>query len=166
MKVKTALDGLSWWLSRLQLCFSGFCLYSAFETHWEGTTGDSLHVCLLEFFLTSFFFPNLYVSRLGKLSLSPFLFKKILTQEHVYWLLGKGREREKGRGRGRNIDVWEKHWSVASHMLSDWRLNLQPRYVPWPGTEPATFLVYGTMLQPTEPPSQGCLLFTHENHQE
>ena len=31
-------------------------------------------------------------------------------------------------------------------------MNPQHRSVPWPGIEPAAFLVYGMMLQPTEPP--------------
>ena len=41
--------------------------------------------------------------------------------------------------RERNIDMREKYWSVASCMHPNRGLNLQPRYVPWPGIEPATF---------------------------
>ena len=33
----------------------------------------------------------------------------------------------------------KKHWSVASRTHPDRGLNLQPRYVLWPGIEPATF---------------------------
>ena len=36
--------------------------------------------------------------------------------------------------------------------MPDQGSNPQPRYVPWPGIEPTAFLVYRTMLQPTEPP--------------
>ena len=39
---------------------------------------------------------------------------------------GGGRERE----RERNIDVGEKHRSVACHMHSDQGPNMQPRHVP------------------------------------
>ena len=46
----------------------------------------------------------------------------------------EGREKEKER----NIDVREKHQSVASHIHSNRGPNLQPRRVPWLGTEPAT----------------------------
>ena len=46
-----------------------------------------------------------------------------------------GRERE----RERNINVRDKHWSVASCMHPDPKLNLQPRYVSWPEIEPMTF---------------------------
>lgn len=48
----------------------------------------------------------------------------------------------------------EKHQSVASHMLLDWGSNLPPRYaLTWNWTW--NLLVYGTMLQLTELPSQG-----------
>ena len=42
------------------------------------------------------------------------------------------REREGGEGmeRERNINVKEKHWSVASHVCPDQGLNLQPRHLP------------------------------------
>ena len=40
----------------------------------------------------------------------------------------RGKERE--RERERNIDVREKHQSVASRMLPDQGSNLQPRDVP------------------------------------
>ena len=52
------------------------------------------------------------------------------------------RERSGGeRERKRNISVREKHLLVASCTQL--------------GIEPAAFLVYRQMLQPTEPPSQG-----------
>ena len=47
------------------------------------------------------------------------------------------------RQRKRNIDVKEKHRSVASCMPSDQGSNSQPRYVPGPGIEPATFWFMG-----------------------
>ena len=43
-------------------------------------------------------------------------------------------EREEGGWRGR-----ERHLLVTSHMCPDQGSNLQPRYVPQPGIEPATF---------------------------
>ena len=52
---------------------------------------------------------------------------------------GKGREGE----RKRTIDVREKRGSVASHTCPDWEPNLQPRYVPWPGIEPAALQFMG-----------------------
>ena len=62
----------------------------------------------------------------------------IITQGCGYWLTEKnGRERE--REGERNMDVKQKHWSVAYFMHPDQRLNPQPRYVPWPGIEPTTF---------------------------
>ena len=48
---------------------------------------------------------------------------------------GKGRERE----REKNIDVKERHWSIASHTHDDQGLNSQLRHVPWLGIEPLTF---------------------------
>ena len=63
------------------------------------------------------------------------LFFKILTQGHLFIAF---REREREEGRERNIDVREKHQLVASHIYNDQGLNLQPRYVPQLGTEPAT----------------------------
>ena len=39
---------------------------------------------------------------------------------------------------------------VISHRHLDWGLNLQPRYMPWPGIQTGRM-----MFQPTEPPSQG-----------
>ena len=56
----------------------------------------------------------------------------------------EGREGE--RERETETLMWERTYLGS---------NLQPRYVPWPEIEPATFLVYGTMFQPTEPLGQG-----------
>ena len=47
---------------------------------------------------------------------------------------GKGRERERER---------EKHRLVASHTPADQASNPQPRYVPCPGMERATFWCMG-----------------------
>ena len=46
--------------------------------------------------------------------------------------------RERERERETNINAREKHRSVASHTHLDWGLNMEPRYVSWPGIEPAT----------------------------
>ena len=48
----------------------------------------------------------------------------------------KGR---KGRERERNIYVREKHQLATSRTHPDWGLNPQPRHVPHPRIEPATF---------------------------
>ena len=50
------------------------------------------------------------------------------------------------RGEGRGEREGEKHQLVASHMHTDWGVNLQPRHVP-----DRDLLVYGMMPQPTEP---------------
>ena len=57
--------------------------------------------------------------------------------------------RKRGRERESSIDVREKHQLVASRMLPDQGLN--------PATQDQThnLSVYGTVLQPTEPPGQG-----------
>lgn len=49
----------------------------------------------------------------------------ILTRRYVYQL-----EKKRKGERGRNIDVREKHVSVASYMLPDRESNSHPRYVP------------------------------------
>ena len=55
-------------------------------------------------------------------------------------------EREEGE-RERNISVREKHWLVAIHAQTrchphpHQRSNPQPRYIPWPGIRPTTFLL-------------------------
>ena len=51
----------------------------------------------------------------------------------------EGREKEKER----DTDVREKHRLVASRMHPDWGLNSQPRHVPRPGIELATFCFAG-----------------------
>ena len=51
------------------------------------------------------------------------------------------------------MDVREGHQSLACHAHPDRALNPQPRHVPAHCGLP----VYGTMLQPTEPPSQALL---------
>ena len=45
--------------------------------------------------------------------------------------------------RNRNIDVREKHQLAASQTCPDRILNPQPRHVPWPGIELATFWFAG-----------------------
>ena len=72
----------------------------------------------------------------------------ILTWGHVLLIL----EREESKGK--NIDVKEKHRSVAPRAHPDRGSNPHTRYVPWPKIELAN-LVYRTMLQPNEPPGQG-----------
>ena len=64
----------------------------------------------------------------------------ILTQGYIYWFWRK----RKGE---RNIDVRQKHWSVASHICPIQGSKPQPKYVPWLGIEPAT-LVYRMVVQP------------------
>ena len=52
---------------------------------------------------------------------------------------------EREEVRGRETLMWERNIDrlVASHACPDWGLNLQPRYVPWLGIEPATFWCMG-----------------------
>ena len=52
---------------------------------------------------------------------------------HCFQRESKG---ERERDRDRKINVREKHGLVASKTCHDKELNLQPRYVPLPGTEP------------------------------
>ena len=64
-----------------------------------------------------------------------------LTQVYVHWFFY--RERKGETERERNIDVREKHQLVASRTCTNQGLNLQPKYVPWLGTEPQPFGVWG-----------------------
>ena len=57
------------------------------------------------------------------LFLSTLLFKKILTQGYVLLILEREKKKEREK---RDIDVREKHWSVAFCMCPDQELNLQP----------------------------------------
>ena len=50
--------------------------------------------------------------------------------------------REKGGGREGEKEQ-EKHLLAASRMCPDWGLNPQPRHLPWPGIELATFHFVG-----------------------
>ena len=71
------------------------------------------------------------------------LFKKICVL-----ILEMKREREKHR--------CERQTSIACLPYAPWRgIKTQPKSVPWPGNQTCNLLVYGMMLQPTEPPSQG-----------
>ena len=65
-------------------------------------------------------------------------------------------EREGKAGGGRNIDVTEKHPSVASQMCPDQRSNRQPRYVSWLGTQPTAFGIQEDA--PTEPPAKASVI--------
>ena len=69
------------------------------------------------------------------------------------------RERVGGGERDWDIDMREKHQSIASCTHPNWRLSPQPKYVPWPWIAPAAVLVYRMTLQPTEPPGQGSMTF-------
>ena len=79
-----------------------------------------------------------------------FFFKNL-----CYFLeMGEGREKE----RERNMDVWEKHWSVASHMPPTGDLSQNPGMCPdwelnqWP---------FGLQVsaQSTEPHQPGLSVF-------
>ena len=67
-----------------------------------------------------------------------------LLKEFTYLFLERRGEKEKERER--NIDVREKHHSVASHKRPDGGLNLHLRPVPWRGTEPGTSRLAGRRL--------------------
>ena len=62
-------------------------------------------------------------------------------KDFIYLILVKGVGREKKRKR--NINVREKHQSVASRVHHNQGPNPQPRHVPRPGIEPATFCFAG-----------------------
>ena len=66
-------------------------------------------------------------------------FKKYL-HPRIYLLIWE-RERDIYRERDgeRGTLMSEKHWWIASFMQPNGGLNQQPRYVPWLGTESATF---------------------------
>ena len=64
--------------------------------------------------------------------------------------MGGGRVKEKER----NIDVREKHGSVASHPGPHWGLNLQTRHVPWLEIVPWPFALCDD-AQPAEPHRSG-----------
>ena len=66
-----------------------------------------------------------------------FLFFK----DFIYLFLDTREEREKEGER--NIDVREKHRSIASRMCPAQGPNLKSRHVPWTGIEPAAFLSVG-----------------------
>lgn len=53
------------------------------------------------------------------------------------------RERAAGREGEKNIDVREKHQSVAFHTYPNWGSNPQCSYVPWPGIKLSTFQCSG-----------------------
>ena len=64
------------------------------------------------------------------------VFFKIL---FIYFL----REGREGKERERNVDIWEKHRSVASCTCPNQGPGPQPRYVPWSGIELVTFCFLG-----------------------
>ena len=69
-----------------------------------------------------------------------------------YLFLEGGEWREKERER--NINVREKHQSVASCMCLHQRPNLQPRHMPWLGIELVTFTLQDD-TRATEPHQLG-----------
>ena len=58
-------------------------------------------------------------------------------KDFIYLLLERGVGREKKREI--NINVWEIHWPVASHMPPTGDLAYNPGNVPWLGIQPVTF---------------------------
>ena len=70
---------------------------------------------------------------------------------------GRGEMGERGKGWGEEKER-ERNINQLPPVNAPIRgLNLQPGYMPWPGIEPQPFGA-GTMLQPTQPTSQGLLL--------
>ena len=79
-------------------------------------------------------------------------FKKFLPEDMLMdFREGKGRERE----RKKNIDVREKHLSVASHIHPNLGPNWQPRHVPWPENDPAAFWFMGSCSHQQSHTGQG-----------
>ena len=112
----------------------GICSNHWLATYWLNDCGKitySIWLCYLCFVLFCFCFTK-------PMALTHVL-KKSLPKDMFIDL----RERGRGVGRERNISVREKHPSGASHTCHAQGLNLQPRYVPWRGTEPTTFCCTG-----------------------
>lgn len=65
--------------------------------------------------------------------------------------------------RGKGLGGWrEREILVASRTLPNGELKLQPRHVPWPGSNPQPFGV-GRMLQPNELPGHGKAIFLNHS---
>lgn len=78
---------------------------------------------------------------------------------HWWTFREEGSKREKEK----KTSVWERS---IDHRCPDQGSNPQPRYVPWPRMELETFLVCGTMSQPSEIPSQGTFMMWGKNPDE
>ena len=78
-------------------------------------------------------------------------FKKYFKKDLIY-LCFRGRGGE-GEREGENIDVWEKHRSVASCMHPNPGPGPQPRHVSWPGIQLTTFCPLG--WRPTHRATRG-----------
>ena len=74
-------------------------------------------------------------------------------------------EREEGREKGGKRDTSMQKRNIyqfasCTHTcIEDRTLNLWPRYAPWPGTEPATFWLWGNTPTKLSHTSQGTVLF-------
>ena len=71
------------------------------------------------------------------LNLKEYILLFLFFKDFIYLLL-RERRREGERERERNINVWEKHWLVASH-TPNWGTGPEPRHVPWLGIKLVTF---------------------------
>ena len=83
-----------------------------------------------------------------ELSVMCFLFLRF----YLFIFRESGEKREKERER--NIDVSEKHQSVAPCMCPHWGWHQQPRHVPWPGID---ILLCGTVLSELDHTGQGMI---------
>ena len=63
-------------------------------------------------------------------------------------------EGKRGRTKGRETLKWEKHQSVASRLLPNWGLFLQPGHVTCPGIRLATFGFMGQCSKELSPPTR------------
>ena len=109
--------------------------------------------------LLSFLFP-LFLSFLPLLLLSSSFFSlsQSSPKDTFISLTEGGREEE----RETNIYVREKHWSVASCVSPNQRLNLQPRYVPVLGIEPES--LWCTRWSQLSHPARAATCLLYEYH--
>ena len=108
-----------------------------------------------ESFQISVFFSKSSMSTLKFPAFLCFLF--LSSPEGIFsFIWGKGRRRERReRESEREREKREKHWLVAFHRWPDWGSNPHPRYVPWPGIKPVTFLFMGGCSKQLSYSSQG-----------
>ena len=109
---------------------------TAYEHLLAAPGNHSLHLCRIVTYCQK---ENSYVWNKGTIRSSMFTECLQLNGVHIFFypyprtrlvILERGGREGEREG--------EKHWSVASYVCPNHGPNLHPRYVLWPGTEPAT----------------------------